>query len=274
MSSSAALAPEVNHWPNARCAKAFWSQRELLPYKQLLADTVAWLDPGPGERWLDLGCGGGQLTRAMWEKSRGAVAEIIALDCAAANAAAIEKLRNHLKPPAPPERVRFQQVDFSDGLPVCPDSSYDGAVSGLAIQYAESFSAQRGCWTSDAYDRLLTEVLRVLRPGGVFVFSVNVPEPAWAKIALYGVPAFFTSRKPLRYFRNAIRMLRYGSWLKREARRGRFHYLPATAIADKLTAAGFVAVETRLSFARQAYVVRCRKPVEVEWLRGNGTELE
>src|SRR5207249_2139008 len=133
--------------------------------------------------------------------------------------------------------------------------------SGLAIQYAESFSALHGRWTADAYDHLLREVYRVLRPGGAFVFSVNVPEPAWVKIALYGLPGFFTSRKPLRLVKNAFRMLRYGSWLKREARRGRFHYLPAAAIADKLTAAGFVAVLSRLSFARQAYVLRCRKPV-------------
>jgi ubiquinone/menaquinone biosynthesis C-methylase UbiE len=267
MSSSPALAaPTVNHWSNARCAKAFWTQNELPPYRQLLRDTAEWLDPAPGERWLDLGCGGGQLTRTLWEKSGGTVGEIVALDCAAANEAAIAKVRRHLRPAASVDRVRFLHQDFSAGLAACPDSSFDGAVSGLAIQYAESFSTERGCWTTDAYDHLLTEILRVLRPGGRFVFSVNIPEPAWIKIALYGIPAFFTSRKPLRYFRNAMRMLRYGAWLKEEARRGRFHYLPASAIVEKLTAIGFLNVETRLSFARQAFVVRCQKSVEIEWL--------
>jgi SAM-dependent methyltransferase len=267
MSSSPLAAPAINHWPDARCAKAFWTQYELPPYKKLLADTAAWIDPGAGERWLDLGCGGGQLTRTIWEKSEGAVAEVVALDCAAANATAIAKLRAHIQPVAPSDRVRFLHADFSDGLAACGDGTFDGVTSGLAIQYAESFSPSDGRWNSHAYDHLLHEVLRVLRPGGRFVFSVNVPEPAWVKIALYGVPGFFTSRKPLRYFKNAVRMLRYGSWLKREARRGRFHYLPADAIADKLTAAGFVAVQTRLSFARQAYVVRCVRPVAVELVR-------
>jgi len=55
-------------------------------------------------------------------------------------------------------------------------------------------------------------------------------------------------------------MLRYGSWLKREARRGRFHYLPATTIREKLTAAGFVAIEHRVTFAGQAYLFRCVRP--------------
>jgi ubiquinone/menaquinone biosynthesis C-methylase UbiE len=271
MSSTAtAEVSPVNFWPDERCAKAFWTQNELPPYRKLLADTAEWLEPAAGERWLDLGCGGGQLTRIIWEKSGGTVGEVVALDCAEANAKAIAKLREHLCPVAPPERIRFVHADFSAGLDACADASFDGAVSGLAIQYAESFSAEDGRWTSDAYDHLLREVCRVLVPGGTFVFSVNVPEPAWYKIALCGLPAMFTSRKPLRFAKNAMRMLRYGSWLKREARRGRFHYLPAAAIADKLSAAGFVAVQTRLSFVRQAYVIRCRKPVEVEWLSRPG----
>jgi SAM-dependent methyltransferase len=262
----------INHWPESRCAKAFWSQSEVAPYRELLADTTRWLEPAAGERWLDLGCGSGQLTRALWEKSHGSVAEILALDCAAAHSIAIEKLRGKLNPPAPADRVRFLHVDFSAGLPDCEDASFDGAVSGLAIQYAQSYSQERGCWTSEAYDRLLAEIFRVLRPGAGFVFSVNVPDPAWGKIALFGVPAFFFSRKPLRYFRNSMRMLRYGAWLKREAKLGRFHYLPASAIARKLIAAGFVAVESRLSFARQAYLLRCRKPVQVELLANNESE--
>ncbi len=263
-SSPAAVVPPVNHWPHARCAKAFWSQHELPPYQKLLADTAEWLDPAAGERWLDLGCGGGQLTRTLWEKSGGTLAEVVAQDCAAVNAKAIAKLRGHLRPPAAADRVRFVEGDFSSGLAAYGDASFDGVTSGLAIQYAESYSAERGCWTTEAYDHLLREILRVLRPEGRFVFSVNVPEPAWGKVALFGASSFFTSRKPLRYIKNSVRMLRYGAWLKREARRGRFHYLPAEVIADMLESAGFIAVQTRLSYARQAYVIRCSRPVEVQ----------
>jgi SAM-dependent methyltransferase len=246
----------VNHWPDRKCAKAFWTQRELPPYRQLLNDTASWLDPKPGERWIDLGCGSGQLTRTLWEKSRGKLAEVVSLDCADANAQAIEQLRLTAEPADTGHRIHFQHADFSNGLNAHTDCRFDGAVSGLAIQYAQSFAPDLG-WTTEAYDHLVREVRRVLRPGGRFVFSVNVPEPAWFKIALYGVPGFFRARHPLRYFRNSMRMLKYGSWLKQEARRGRFHYLPAPAILAKLRAAGFERLEHRLSFARQAYVFRC-----------------
>ena len=55
-------------------------------------------------------------------------------------------------------------------------------------------------------------------------------------------------------------MLRYGRWLKLEARAGRFHYLPAPEVTARLTAAGFHRVEHRLSYAGQAFVFRAQKP--------------
>ncbi len=250
----------INHWPNNACAKAFWGQRELPAYRRLLRHTGEWLDPRPGQSWLDLGCGGGQLTRVLWEKSGGTLAEVIAVDCAAANEKAIDRLRKCMTPPASPQQVTFVRADFSRGLEAFDDGCCDGVVSGLAIQYAESYCMTRNCWTTEAYDSLLYEVGRVLRPGGSFVFSVNVPEPSWGLVALTGVPGFFVSRNPFRYLKNAALMWGYGRWLKKQARLGRFHYLPLETVKEKLRRAGLGHIEHRLSFVGQAYVIRCRKP--------------
>src|SRR5262245_14874089 len=96
-----ATAPDVNYWYDKKCATAFWSQREAPPYRRLLADTAEWLDPASGERWLDLGCGSGQLTRTLWEKSGGRLASVAAIDCAAVNALAIARIAQKAHPPAP-----------------------------------------------------------------------------------------------------------------------------------------------------------------------------
>ena len=257
---SASSPPDVNFWFDKRCARAFWSQCELPPYRELLAHTAEWMAPARGERWLDLGCGSGQLTRALWDGSEGQVASVVAVDCAAANDEAIASLRESLVPLASPERVSFQQVDFSHGLSAFADKTFDGIVSGLSIQYAQHYSATEGRWTAEAYDNILAEALRVSKPGGRFVFSVNVPNPGWLKIAFHGIPSFFTTSKPLRHLRNGMRMLRYGSWLKQEAARGRFHYLPADLIRAKLAAAGFDRIEHRVSYARQAFLFRAYRP--------------
>jgi SAM-dependent methyltransferase len=248
----------VNHWPEPKCAKAFWGQHQLAAYKELLADTVAWLEPEPGERWLDLGCGGGQLTRALWRAADGQLDYIIGSDCAAANEKAYARHREELDVTA--ARLRLVPADFSHGLPFAQEGQFDGVVSGLAIQYAEHFSPSEGRWTTEAYDALLREVCRVLRPGGRFIFSVNVPEPKWVKVALNSIFDIFSVRSPLRYLKNALAMWQYGGWLKRQARTGRFHYLSRETVVPKLKAAGFEKIEARRSFVRQAYVFRCRKP--------------
>jgi ubiquinone/menaquinone biosynthesis C-methylase UbiE len=249
----------VNHWPDDACARAFWGQHKIPPYRQLLADTLAWLDPQPGQHWLDLGCGCGQLTQSLWTKSTGKVGRIVALDCASVNERAIQKLQISLQPRPRAGQIRFVSSDFSAGLCDWRDGQFDGVVSGLAIQYAEHYSEAARCWTTEAYDRLLEEIWRVLRPNGPFVFSVNVPEPSWGKVAVHSWTGIFQTRQPGRYLKNALRMLRYGAWLSREARRGRFHYLPLALILSKLRHIGFTGIEHRLSFAGQAYLFRCRK---------------
>jgi ubiquinone/menaquinone biosynthesis C-methylase UbiE len=254
-----ARASSVNYWPDSACARAFWGQQEVAPYQQLLADTANWLNPTAGQRWLDLGCGCGKLTEALWHRSRGTVAEIVGLDCAAVNANAFERLRQKARPRPSAEQVRFLQADFSAGLASWPDGQFHGVVSGLAIQYAERYSETDGRWTDAAYDHLLREINRVLRPGGTFVFSVNVPEPAWGKVALRSLPSLFRRGKIGRRLMDAWRMYRYGRWLTRESRRGRFHYLPVEQIVAKLKAAGYVGIEHRRTYADQAFLVRCRK---------------
>lgn len=252
-------AAQVNWWPNTKCAKAFWSQQEVGPYQQLLSDTLDWADPGPDERWLDLGCGGGAISRGIWERTGGSVGAVIGLDCAAANDLAYQRLREALGP-ASADRVQFLHHDFSSGLGVFPTASFDHAVSGLSMSYAESFDESSGRWTTASYDRLLGELQRVLRPGGRLVFSVNVPNPSWARVGWRSMPGLLRSGHPLRSLKRAWRMLRYGRWLKQEALVGRFHYLPADDVARRLTAAGFVAIDHRLSYCDQAYIFRAVKP--------------
>ncbi len=100
----------------------------------------------------------------------------------------------------------------------------------------------------------------MLKPGGRFVFSVNVPEPSWWAVGLKSlVGGLRAAERPVKFLKNSARMMRYGAWLKAEARAGRFHYLPAAETEAKLRAAGFASVEHRLSYAGQAFVFRAVK---------------
>ena len=55
-----------------------------------------------------------------------------------------------------------------------------------------------------------------------------------AVLSLRSIGGAFAVRHPLRFWQKAWAMAIYGGWLKREARKGRFHYLPRDAvIADR-----------------------------------------
>jgi len=251
---------EANLWFDNDCAKAFWDQRHGKSYLDLLQATGEKLAVQEGDTWIDLGCGSGQLTALLWQKSAGTIGQIHALDCAPANRDIIEKLAARLASDAGPKRIRFGVHDLSRGLPQFAASSIDGVVSGLAISYAESFDAGSGRYTDAAYNHLLADVHRVLRPGGQFVFSVNVPRPRFWNILIQSFLSGLFAPHARRVFFNSLRMQRYGRWLKKEARRGRFHFFPIREIAARLTAAGFIDIEHALSYAGQAYVVRALKP--------------
>ena len=247
-----------NQWTDDKCAKAFWDQKRYSAYVRLLEDTVDWAAPSEGEKWLDLGCGSGPLSEAIWRRTRGLVREVVGIDCAGVNAGQYNQLQSDLS--ADPSRFRFVRHNFSEGLSIFEPDCFDHVISGLSISYAESWDEASQSWNQSAYDRILAEVARVLRPGGRFVFSVNVPSPSWARVGLSSAGSLLTTRQTLRFLKKSYRMLRYGAWLKREARAGRFHYLPHAEVAKKLAAAGFEAIDHRLTYAGQAYVFRATKP--------------
>jgi SAM-dependent methyltransferase len=252
--------PDVNHWFEERCARAFWDQRQGISYQELLRDTAHYLKPQPGEVWLDLGCGGGRLTALLWTLADGQLESIVAADCAAVNIWAIERLQRQLEPRPAPAQLSFCHLDLSHGLPDFPDHSFDGVVSGLALSYAESRDPRTGRYTEQAYNRIFAEIFRVLKPGGKLVFSVNVPEPRFWRVLWRSLNGGWKWSRAGRLLVNALRMQRYGGWLKREARRGRFHYLPIEELRSRLQRVGFEAIEHRLSYAEQAYVVSVHKP--------------
>jgi ubiquinone/menaquinone biosynthesis C-methylase UbiE len=251
---------DVNHWFDDNCARAFWDQHKALPYQELLEDTARWLQPKSGERWLDLGCGCGQLTARLWQQSGGAVGEIICMDAAAVNDEAISKLSRKMKPEPRPGQLAFMQGDFSRGLPHLKDAYFDGIVSGLAISYAEGKDPVTGKYTDLAYNRLLAELFRVLKPNGRLVFSVNVPNPRFWRIFWKSLRLATTLSKPARVLWNALKMQSYGRWLRKEARRGRFHFYPIDDIVRRLETIGFTGLKFRLSYADQAYVIHAEKP--------------
>src|SRR5262245_28078538 len=101
--------------------------------------VIELLDPKPGERILDLGCGSGELTKKLAESS----ADVTGID---SSAEMIEKAKKNF-PELDPRVMDAQSLDI-------PDEKFDGVFSNAAFH-----------WFSDPA-RSAKEVFRVLRKGG------------------------------------------------------------------------------------------------------------
>lgn len=130
-------------------------------------DLVAWLDPQPGERVLDLGCGTGALTAAI--AALGAQVEGVDRDEAMLTVAR----REH--PGIPFRRVDARQLQV--------DPPLDAVFSNAALH-----------WMPDQ-DAVIGAVAATLRPGGRFVVEMGgrrniatIVAPLRAALARAGVP--------------------------------------------------------------------------------------
>lgn len=115
--------------------------------RQVGADLLASLPDGfEPQRWLDLGCGTGHFSRQLAERFPRALG--LALDLA-------EGMLQHARPLG--GAAHFIAGD-AEHLPLA-DAGLDLVFSSLAVQWCEDFPA------------VLAEARRVLRPGGLLVFS-------------------------------------------------------------------------------------------------------
>jgi ubiquinone/menaquinone biosynthesis C-methylase UbiE len=105
---------------------------------------LRWVAPPSRERWLDVGCGTGNLTEALLEVCD--PASVVGVDSAAA------QIEQASRGPAG-KRAKFRQADAMD-LPF-PDASFDIAVSALVLNFIPDPA------------RALREMRRVTCSGGV-----------------------------------------------------------------------------------------------------------
>jgi trans-aconitate methyltransferase len=110
------------------------------------ADLVDFLDPKPGERILDLGCGTGHLTAGIAERG----AEVVGLD---ASPSMVAQARQNFP------RLKFM---LADGGALRFDDRFDAVFSNAALH-----------WMKDA-PAVIASVARALKPGGRFVLEMGV----------------------------------------------------------------------------------------------------
>jgi len=108
------------NWSNGTAYNAFMGRWSLLVAQQFLA----WLDVPPGQRWLDVGCGSGTLSRLILEAYQ--PQQVTGVDSSAGFVAYARQTIDH--PAAQFQVADAQALQLDDG-------SVDAAVSGLVLNF-------------------------------------------------------------------------------------------------------------------------------------------
>jgi ubiquinone/menaquinone biosynthesis C-methylase UbiE len=145
MSSPAYNAKPSISWKNSAAYEHFIGRWSRLIGKEFLT----WLSPVPGIRWLDVGCGTGALSEAIFQLTE--PLSVIGIDLS-------EDFVTYCREHIPNQRASFEK---GDALTLPFDAaSFDAAVSGLV----HNFLPQN--------QRALAEMKRVVRPGGMISLYV------------------------------------------------------------------------------------------------------
>jgi SAM-dependent methyltransferase len=125
-------------------------ERYVGRWSRLVArDFLDWLGLPPGLRWLDVGCGTGELSRAVAERAK--ADQVVGLDLSAGFLAYARRISGD-------RRLRFERGD-AQALPVA-DGAFDAAVSGLVLNFVP------------AAEKAVLEMRRAVRPGGTVALYV------------------------------------------------------------------------------------------------------
>ncbi|WP_217915001.1 class I SAM-dependent methyltransferase [Miltoncostaea marina] len=119
----------------------------------LYETLVSWAPIVPGEQVVDLGCGSGGATRAA-ARLTGPEGMVVGIDM---SPEALDEARSRTDPELP---VLYRRGDVRR-LGTVPDRTFDCALASMVLD------------TVDDLEPVLTEVFRILRPGGRFVASVT-----------------------------------------------------------------------------------------------------
>src|SRR3989344_955612 len=130
-----------------------YKSAEWIDKPAIFAKWVVSFLPKSG-RLLDMGCGQGQDSRFFSELGY----EVMAVDLSAQGIRFAEEKANRGKY----NNLEFKTADIVESLPFA-DSEFDVVYSHLAIHYFDT----------ETTFKIITEIKRVLKPGGVFACLVN-----------------------------------------------------------------------------------------------------
>ena len=239
-------------------SKIYSNLEKAGPYRSLSKSIFEMIQPGPGEKWLDVGCGPLRVSELIFKKSKGKVDSIEAIDIILKMAK--DKI-GKLKEKGVELPVHLNYASITDPLPY-PDNSFNGVGANLILSYVIDFLGEKG---RDALRKVLEEVFRVLAPGGQLLWTTPKEGVNFTWVFLGSIPDMlnlyeYIVHKDIGRILQGTRILKHALEIQKKGKNGIYVFLPKEELESLLKDVGFINLTWKKTFAQQVWVNSAYKP--------------
>jgi ubiquinone/menaquinone biosynthesis C-methylase UbiE len=225
--------------------------RESPTYKSMVKAVNEFIAPSKGQIWLDAGCGALQMSELIYTKSK-EVNKVYAMDVF------LEAARGRLSQ-MDTYNIELVYGSLTDSLPF-PDNFFDGIIGNCAFTFIVEHNGEIG---AKALSCLFQEMYRVLKPGGILVWSSPRKN---ANNLLGAVPSIGYALNPYLWFKQksflplgVAMILKHTRVLLKKGENGTYPILFRSQYDEILSSIGFIDSEWKDTFGKQGEANRVFK---------------
>jgi len=245
-------AKELEFWEEY--AKIYINLEKASPYQHLSKVIEDLIEPREGDVCLDMGCGPAKMSQIIWKKSKERTRKIIGIDIVLKPARETLERINHSIP------LELIYGDIGQKFPF-PDDHFDLIVANLVIPYVIDFHGQNG---KNAFERLLKETYRILKPKGHMVWSTPKKDVHFQWVFLASIPDMlnvyeYIIHKDITRILQGTRILKHALEIQRKGKEGIYTFLEKDELEKMLLKIGFINPIWQRTFTQQVWVNKVYK---------------
>jgi len=243
---------ELKFWEEY--AEIYYHLEDTKPYYDLARSIKELVGPRDKDIWLDVGCGPAKMSKMIWEKSKGKVRKIIGIDIV------LEPARETLSKLSKNVPFELRYANLAKRLPF-PNNFFNGVVANLCLSYVIDFEGEKG---EKAFEAVLREIYRILKPGGHLVWSTPKHNVHFQWNFVHSIPDMLNIKKQITHgiigLSVGMKILKHALEIQKKGKKGIYTFLPKNELENLLFQIGFVSPVWKKTFTRQVWVNRIEKP--------------
>ena len=243
---------ELKFWEEY--AEIYYHLEDTKPYYDLARSIEELIKPRARDIWLDAGCGPAKMSQLIWKKSKGKMKKIIGIDTV------LKPSKETMAKTGDDIPFELKYANLGETLPFS-SNFFNGVVANLCLSYVIDFEGEKG---EKAFEAVLREIYRILKPGGHLVWSTPKHNVHFQWNFVHSIPDMLNIKKQINHgiigLSVGMKILKHALEIQKKGKKGIYTFLPKNELENLLFQIGFVSPVWKKTFTRQVWVNRIEKP--------------